>query len=249
MRAWLAPLALPVLLLAAACNDPAPVSPDPQRIAPRAEVLATTERPPTSPVTRTSTPKGPRGTVVLVVLGRPFPADLLDEIEQTLRDELHVEVTRHERIPLPKKAYYPKRKRYRAETLLDHLLTLIPDEPATTRVLGLTTVDISTTKGKYPDWGIFGLGLVPGQAAVISSHRLRRGARSRKQLRFRVANTAVHEVGHTFGLDHCNEDRCPMLDAQGSIRNTDTSTGHLGPGCRAMLDRNFPRASGSERSP
>lgn len=243
MRALLTRLVLPWLLLASGCDDPEPAMVAPQVIAPRAEVLATTERPPAPPPARAPAPQGPRGEVVLVVLGRSFPDDLLDEIEQTLRDELQVEVTRHERIALPRAAYYAKRKRYRAEKLLDHLLTLIPDEPATTRVLGVTTVDISTTKGEHHDWGIFGLGLVPGQAAVISSHRLRRGARSREQLRFRVANTAVHEVGHTFGLEHCTEDRCPMLDAQGGIRNTDTSSGHLGPSCRAKLDRKFPRTS------
>lgn len=181
-----------------------------------------------------------RGEVVLVPMGKPFPPDLLDEIERSLRDELQVEVRRHERIPLPRSAFYRPRKRYRAEKLLDHLLTLEPEAPRTTRMLGVTTTDISTTKGKHHDWGIFGLGLMPGQAAVISSHRLRRGAKDREHLRFRVATTAVHEIGHTFGLAHCPEERCPMQDAEGGIGNTDRSTGHLGPSCRAKLDEAFP---------
>ena len=82
--------------------------------------------------------------------------------------------------------------------------------------------------------------LVPGQAAVVSIHRLRRGAKDRAQLRNRAAITAIHEVGHTFGLDHCPEELCPMQDAEGSITNTDTSTGHLGPSCRTTLDARFP---------
>lgn len=245
MRRRLARLALSLLPVVLACDATTarPASADaPTVIAPRPAVLAAAADPlpPPSPAAA-PVARGTRGEVVLVELGPPLPPDLVDAIEQALRDELQVEVVRHERIRLPKAAYYAKRKRYRADALLDHLLTLVPDAPPTTRVLGLTTVDISTTKGEHYDWGIFGLGLVPGQAAVISSHRLKRGAKDRQQLRFRVANTAVHEVGHTFGLPHCPEARCPMQDAEGGIENTDSSTGHLGPGCRAKLEAGFPR--------
>lgn len=243
MRRCLVRLALPLLLPLAACDSqPQPVAP--RVIAPRPQALAAhAPAPSVTPPSTTDDREASslRGEVVLVELGRPFPPELLDDIEQALRDELQVEVVRHERIELPKAAYYAKRKRYRADALLDHLLTLVPDAPRTTRVLGLTTVDISTTKGEHYDWGIFGLGLVPGQAAVISSHRLKRGAKDRAHLSARVSLTAVHEVGHTFGLDHCPEARCPMQDAEGSIENTDTSTGHLGPRCRAKLEAAFPR--------
>ncbi|MEX1364727.1 MAG: hypothetical protein AB1Z98_16490 [Nannocystaceae bacterium] len=241
-------LLIPSLLLAMACDGtsprpPASPPPSPQQIHPRSPVLMASETEPSaaSVSSTTKAASGTRGEVVLVPLGRPFPAPVLDAIERGLRDELQVEVIRHERVPLPKAAYYPRRKRYRAEKLLDHLLTLIPDAPPTTRVLGLTTTDISTTKGTHEDWGIFGLGLVPGQAAVVSIHRLGRGANNGARLRRRASVTAVHEVGHTFGLDHCPEKRCPMQDAQGSIDNTDSSTGHLGPQCRAALEARFPR--------
>jgi archaemetzincin len=57
-------------------------------------------------------------------------------------------------------------------------------------------------------------------------------------VQFRVATTAVHEIGHTFGLPHCDEHEahCVMLDAEGGIENTDTSSGTLGPGCSTKLD-------------
>ncbi len=182
-----------------------------------------------------------RAEVILVELGPPFPADLRAAVEQALRDELAVEVIDHARIPLPRAAWYAPRKRWRADVLLEHLLTLVEGAPASTRVLGLTTRDISTTKGEHHDWGVFGLGYLPGQAAVISSHRLRRGtAKDRALLEFRVSTTAVHEVGHTLGLDHCPEVGCPMQDAHGGIENTDTSTGHLGPECRATLEAEHP---------
>jgi archaemetzincin len=175
-----------------------------------------------------------RGTVVLVPLGS-FPKDLAGAVATGLHEEFRVEVEHHDPVLLPPTAYYPPRKRYRAEKLLGFLGGLVDPRRADTRVLGLTEVDISTTKGKYEDWGIFGLGELPGRAAVISSKRLRRRARDADHVRFRVVTTAIHEIGHTFGLPHCTEPRCVMQDAHGSIENTDASTGHLGPGCRAKL--------------
>jgi len=184
---------------------------------------------------------GTRGEVVLVTLGKVSP-DLVDEVETSLRDHLQVEVRRIAGLKLPKSAWYAPRKRWRADRLLEFLLEQIPDAPKTTRILGLTESDISTTKDPFPDWGIFGLGYSPGQAAVVSSYRLKKKAKNRAHVRFRVSNTAVHEVGHTFGLEHCTEARCPMQDAEGGIANTDGSDPDLGPECRAELEAAFPIA-------
>ncbi len=182
-----------------------------------------------------------RAVVYLVSLGT-FDSELLDAIAEGIATELQVEVKRLGRKPLPKSAWYAPRRRYRADIILDHLPTLIPDEPPSTRILALTQKDISTTKGKFKDWGVFGLGNMPGQAAVVSGFRLRRKAKGSAHLRRRIVNTTIHEVGHMLGLDHCTEHdaRCPMQDAEGSIANTDSSTGHLGPECRAELERVLP---------
>ncbi len=177
--------------------------------------------------------------VVLQPLGARFPEDLAAEVGRRLTDEYGLAVTIRASVELPAAAYFPKRGRYRAEKLLDFLDETLGDAPAGTRILGLAEVDISTTKEPHEDWGIFGLGELPGRASVLSSFRLKRGAKDRAHLRRRVANVAVHELGHTLGLPHCEEHaaRCVMLDAEGSIANTDSTTGHLGPACRALLAR------------
>jgi archaemetzincin len=182
-----------------------------------------------------------RAKVILVPL-RDFPEDLTLAVEDALRAELEVEVVRHEVVELPKQAFYEPRRRYRADELLDFLERFADEaeaaEPgAEIKVLGMTEVDISTTKEPHEDWGIFGLGRSPGRTAVISSKRLKRRPKNREHVRFRVATTAVHEIGHTFGLPHCAEKqaRCVMLDAEGGIENTDSSTGKLGPACAAKL--------------
>jgi archaemetzincin len=180
-----------------------------------------------------------RAKVILVPL-RSFPADLTDAVEEALRAELDVEVERHEPVELPDEAYYPPRKRYKADKLLD-FLEQYATEPDV-KVLGLTEVDISTASDPHPDWGIFGLGRVSGSTAVMSSYRLKRKPKNREHVMFRVSNVAVHEVGHTFGLPHCEEKavECVMLDAEGGIENTDSSSGTFGPSCLELLDQLAP---------
>jgi archaemetzincin len=188
-----------------------------------------------------------RAVVLLVVLEDPrpgaakFPEALVEEVAAALARVYQVEVRRLARRPLPRSAFRAKRKRYRADDLLEYLATQIPAKmPRRTRVLGLTTADISTSKEQFADWGVFGLGELDGTAAVVSSHRLRRKARDAAQVTWRVTNTAVHELGHVLGLDHCEEPRCVMLDAQGGIANTDGSIGGPGPMCQSKLDRASP---------
>jgi archaemetzincin len=180
-----------------------------------------------------------RAVVVVVVLGE-FPEELVAAVEASLRATYQVEVRRHAAVPLPKDAWYAPRKRYRADVLLEHLGALVADMPAGTRALGLTSVDISTAKDGFKDWGVFGLGELGGTAAVVSGFRLWRKTKDKQKIEWRVTNTAVHEVGHVLGLDHCDEPRCVMLDAQGGITNTDESSGGPGPSCAAKLDKFAP---------
>jgi archaemetzincin len=124
--------------------------------------------------------------------------------------------------PLPRSAYYPPRGRYRAERLLDFLVG--QGQKGARVVLGLTTADISTTKGQYSDWGVMGLATLDGKSAVLSSFRCKRGARNAAHARERFAKTAVHELGHSFGLEHCPTRGCLMHDGEGSVLTTDTET-------------------------
>lgn len=176
------------------------------------------------------------GVVVIVPLGAELPTDVQAEITRRLVETYGVTVELAPKEALPKAAWYPKRGRWRAEVLLDHLREKGEGRPSNVTYLGLTSEDISTSKPPHEDWGIFGLGELPGRACVVSWFRLKGATKSRAHFVKRVAVTAVHEVGHTRGLPHCEDpDACVMQDAQGSIANTDATDGTLGPACRARL--------------
>jgi archaemetzincin len=136
-------------------------------------------------------------------------------------------------LALPKGAFYAPRSRYRAEKLLEFLRSRLPE--GALRVAGITAADISTRKPPFEDWGILGLATIDGSTCVLSTFRCHRRAKNAEQARVRFAKTAVHELGHTFGLDHCPKRGCLMEDGGGSVLTTDRER-DLCASCRERLD-------------
>jgi len=158
-------------------------------------------------------------TLVIQPLGRRLSKRDVAEVVKALKTFYGYRVRVLKRRNLPRSAYYRPRRRYRAEKLLTYLGRVAPKTAH--RVLGLTAVDISTTKGSVYDWGIMGLADLSGRRCIISRHRCARGSRSRTHARHRLAKTAVHEIGHTLGLDHCPNRGCLLESGKGSNKTTD----------------------------
>jgi archaemetzincin len=126
--------------------------------------------------------------------------------------------------PLPEAAWYPPRKRWRAEKILDHLLA---DPPAhCTYVMGFTREDVATTVRDKEDWGVLGLAYLGRKVGVVSSFRMKH--RSPRRVAERAVKVVNHELGHVFGMDH--DDRqagCMMNDANGTVKTVDGESGLL----------------------
>ena len=168
--------------------------------------------------------------VYLQPLGK-VSAETTEIVREALATTFAVELRTGPHRPLPKDAFYKPRKRYRAEILLDHLDSWLP--PDCDRIVGITHKDISTTKGEHEDWGILGMGRVPGKSCVVSSFRVRRKL-AKVPADERLARVAIHELGHTLGLPHCPNFGCLMEDARGSVTTIDRET-HLCNLCLARL--------------
>jgi archaemetzincin len=137
---------------------------------------------------------------------------------------------------LPPDAFYKPNQRYRAEQLLTFLDSLCAERGNEfLKMIGITSVDISTTKGEVFDWGIFGLGYMPGRVCIVSTFRL--GRKKAGEIKFfeRLVKVVNHELGHNFGLDHCPVPGCLMEDAKGTVKTVDRETGELCPDCQARL--------------
>ncbi|HMR74484.1 MAG TPA: zinc-dependent metalloprotease family protein [Polyangiaceae bacterium] len=184
----------------------------------------------------------PRRVIFLQPLGKALPEADVALVKAALSVFYDMDVRVAPRLGLPKAAYYSPRRRYRAEKLLSFLEKRAPADAY--RVLGITAVDISTTKKPYKDWGVLGLANVDGSSCVMSSFRCKRKAKNAEHARQRFGKVAVHEIGHTFGLSHCPNRGCLMEDAKGSVLTSDREY-DLCADCRQkLIRRGYSLASG-----
>lgn len=173
--------------------------------------------------------------ICLVAMG-PMDEGFMGPSRMAIEAQLGVPTKVLDPVELPKQAYYPKRKRYRAEKLLLFINKELLPNSGCRAIVGMTSVDISTTKGSVQDWGIFGLGEMPGTACVVSIYRLVKRHKVTKQAGLkRVVKVVLHEIGHTLGLYHCETPKCLMNDAQGTIKTVDNESGALCDVCQGIV--------------
>lgn len=147
--------------------------------------------------------------IELIIDIQPFndiPYKYVKHVQDHLK-LIYPNVTINKAISLPQSAYYKNRNRYRADTIIAFLKRRTPTGHVT---IGMTSKDISTTKGEIIDYGIMGLGYQPGKSCVVSTYRL-----DKNNLNEQFFKLSIHELGHTQGLEHCETLTCFMRDAKG----------------------------------
>lgn len=187
---------------------------------------------PTTSARAESLAKGPR--ICLQPLGK-YDRKLLGKSVLGIKYLFGYPVKVLQQARMPAEALYKPRRRYRAEKLLRFLEETVSVRDDCDIAIGFTSQDISTSKGKVHDWGIFGLGSVGGTSCVISTHRLTRKTSDRRKVAIRTVKVVNHELGHVLGLGHCPKEGCLMADAKGTIKTVDNESGMLCELCQANI--------------
>jgi len=172
-----------------------------------------------------------------------FDQILLDSLSTNIANHYDARVVVLQPIALPEEAFVNiKSARFRADKLIQILEQTKPD--TIDYILGLTTKDISTTKrdswgnvkepaSKYEDWGVFGLGYMPGASCIVSTFRIGNPKSKRNE---RFMKICIHELGHNMGLEHCETQGCVMADAAETIKTIDQVHTDLCSACRKKLN-------------
>jgi len=132
----------------------------------------------------------------------------------------------------PRYAYNDIRGQYNSKLILKHLLQQSAYD--TLRLVGVTSVDLYVPILKF----VFGLAQIDGKCSIISLHRLYPRFYDQPAdpdlFLSRVEKTALHELGHTFGITHCRDRHCVMFSST-RIEDTDFKRAEFCPTCLELF--------------
>jgi archaemetzincin len=102
------------------------------------------------------------------------------------------------------------------------------------RILGITAADLYIPILTF----VFGEAQVGGPCALVSTHRLTQEfyglPRDPDLLRSRLIKEAIHEVGHTLELTHCEDYSCAMAPSH-AVEWIDLKDGALCANCQSQV--------------
>jgi len=127
-------------------------------------------------------------------------------------------------------AYNSERKQYLSSKLLASLKKSQRDE----RVVGIADVDLYVPRLNF----VFGEADIVSGTAIVSLCRLRQEyyglAPDEALFLERATKEIVHELGHTFGLGHCPNNKC-VMHFSNSLADTDLKEAHFCNKCRPKI--------------
>ena len=175
------------------------------------------------------------GSIHLLQIGDVSP-HLYTPIAHGIQNHLGITIHHHEAKALPEKSYDITRGQYHATRLLECVESYpIPPQDL---ILGITSVDLFIPILTF----VFGEARLNKPSAILSLHRLTPqfyGLPQNNALTIQRATIeAIHELGHTLGLLHCNQYPCAM-HASRTADDIDLKTPHFCPDCAHHLHKKY----------
>jgi archaemetzincin len=140
----------------------------------------------------------------------------IGELDHVVLEGIAVELANHFVVPCevlpqsidPTFSFHGERNQFHSSKLLAELQKFVG--PHTWRILGIAGIDLYIPILTF----VFGEAQMGGPASVVSYYRLRQQFYGLPPdgdlLRQRLLKEAVHELGHTLDLTHCDDYRCAM---------------------------------------
>ena len=156
--------------------------------------------------------------------------ELMEHVRLHLARAFGRPTARWEGAARPRHAFDPRRRQHASGVILRWLLEVGPEAG---KVLGITDRDLFIPILTY----VFGEAQLGGRAALVSTARLVEDVEllGPQLLVERLAKEAVHEVGHAYGLVHCDTERC-VMGRSPAVREVDEKSSELCSECRAKLE-------------
>jgi archaemetzincin len=137
----------------------------------------------------------------------------------------------------------PVRKQCHSTPILDALATLVP--PEAIKILAVTKVDLFIPILTH----VYGEAQLGGKACILSTYRFSEGLIPGADiLADRIFKEAIHELGHTFSLRHCQDASCVMHYCRG-VKEVDRKSNQFCRYCAVLLKDEMKKlAKGHQRS-
>jgi archaemetzincin len=168
--------------------------------------------------------------IVLVAAGE-IDRNIMDRLRNDLNRIFNKQVSIGKGMADPDYARNKKRNQYLSTAILNAIMEQKEYTPYE-KILGMVDHDL------YVPELNFVFGEASRRAAVISITRLRQTfyhlPEDQTIFQRRVLTEAVHELGHTFGLGHCQNPRCVMFFSN-SLTDTDRKGSEFCQKCKTLL--------------
>lgn len=157
----------------------------------------------------TMTNKTPKQISIYCMGG--YPADSVQYLEVFLRKYFPNVRVMPNNINIPSQYFNKERNRYLASGLLDELAKHRNNDA----VIGVTDYIIFKLNKKSDTFGIMGMSYTNTFKSIVSTKTPLNG---KEQSKDNICKLALHELGHGFGLKHCPNETCYMVDAEGTMK-------------------------------